>query len=39
MLVATTGNILDTIIIIMKRKEKKNLPAGSTPETYTYTNR
>ena len=34
---ATTGNILDTIIIIMKRKEK---PTGvSTPETHTYANR
>ena len=35
---ATTGNILDTIIIIvMKRKEKP--VAGGTPETHTYANR
>ena len=34
---ATTGNILDSIIIIMKRKEK---PArGGRPETHTYANR
>ena len=34
---ATRGNILDSIIIIMKRKE--NLPASGTPKTHTYANR
>ena len=32
---ATRRNILDSIIII----EKKNLPAGGTPETHIYANR
>ena len=35
---ATTGNVLDTIIIIMKRKKEKTTGVG-TPETHIYANR
>ena len=41
---ATTGNILDTIILIMKKikmkkQTNKQKTAGGRPETHTYANR